>query len=346
MESESRPTIAVVIHPVIHDRTSPQLIRLTSAFAAADVTYETLRATALVRRDPVILHVNWPEHVVRSDGPLVKRLLKQAEAIVIAMLLVVRPHAVVWTAHNLEPHDGWNGPIERSLFWAMRRRMSSVITLVPGHRQAIVARYPDLEDVPFEAIEWGSVAVTSEHPPARPPNGTPVRLLMVGAIGPYKQQLDVMRWLKPFIESDQATLTLAGPLGDPAYLEQIRSIAPDHGFEVIDRWVSDPDLDDIIRAHHAVVAPQDHAFNTGVPSVTLPAGTPIVLSPSRQADWLIESQGAAWVRLLPDSSDPDSIENMLAWAAAERSGPSPGPWGWSAQAETHRRIYERASNRL
>ena len=49
-----------------------------------------------------------------------KSVLKQAEAIVITMLLVLRRHSVVWTGHNLEPHDGWNGPIERALFWAMR----------------------------------------------------------------------------------------------------------------------------------------------------------------------------------------------------------------------------------
>ncbi len=346
MEPETRQHLDVVIHPVIDERSSPNLVRLTSTYADVNVGFETLRATTLARRQPVVLHVNWPEHVVRSNGPLVKSVLKQAEAIVITMLLVLRRHSVVWTGHNLEPHDGWNGPIERALFWAMRRRMTGVVTLVPGHEKAIIDRYPDLADVPFQTIEWGSVAVRSENPPPRPAPGTPVRLLMVGAIGPYKQQLEVMRWIKPFIESGQATLTLAGPVGDPAYLERIRSIAPDQGFEVIDRWVTDPELDDIIRSHHAVIAPQDHAFNTGVPYVALPAGTPVVMSPSRQADWLIESQGSEWVRLLPRADDPVDIADMLAWAAGPRAAASPGPWDWASKAEAHRLVYERATAAL
>ncbi len=346
MEPEQRQPIAVVIQPVIDDRTSPHLIRLTGGYADVGVTFETLRATTLMRRQPVVLHVNWPEHVVRGTGSLAKRVVKQMEATAITVLLVVRPHAVVWTAHNLEPHDGWNGPIERTLFWAMRRRMTSVVTLIPGHEAAIKARYPDLVDVPFVAIEWGSVAVRSDDSPQRLEAGVPVQLLMVGAIGPYKQQLDVLRWLKPFIESGQASLTLVGPVGDPAYLDEIRSIAPDHGFEVIDRWVTDPELDDIIRRHHGVLAPQDNAFNTGVPYVALPAGTPVVLSPSRQADRLIESQGDHWVRVLPDADDAVSIADMLAWAALERSGSAPGPWGWEAKAAAHRQVYERAAATL
>ncbi|MEZ5379052.1 MAG: hypothetical protein R2733_21315 [Acidimicrobiales bacterium] len=335
--------LAVVIHPVINEKSSPQLVRLTSAYAGVGVTFENLRATTLLRRSPVVLHVNWPEHIVRSSGSTAKKLVKQLEASVITLSLLARRHSVVWTAHNLEPHDGWRGPVERALFWAMRRRMSSIVTLVPGHERAIIERYPDLAAVPFEPIEWGSVAVTSDDPPARPPTGTPVRLLMVGAIGPYKQQLDVLRWLKPFIESEQATLTIAGPVGDRDYLEQLRELAPDHGFEVVDRWVSDPELDDIIRSHHAVVAPQDHAFNTGVPYVCLPAGTPVALSPSRQADWLTESQGNEWVRVLPDTSDPASIADFLAWAALDRVGAAPGPWEWTAKAAAHRVIYERAA---
>ncbi len=346
MEPVTPAPIAVVIHPVIDDRASPHLVRLGAAHTDAGISFETLRATTLMRRHPVILHVNWPEHVVRSSGGLPKRILKQLEAVAITLLLLVRRHSVVWTAHNLEPHGGWVGPIEQPLFWAMRRRMSSVITLVPGHERDIVARYPDLAHVPFVTIEPGSIAVTSDDPPARPPAETPVRLLMVGAIGPHKQQLDVVHWLKPFIESGQATLTIAGAVGDRAYLDEVRALAPDHGFEVIDRWVTDPELDDIIRRHHAVVAPQEHAFNTGVPYVALPAGTPVALSPSRQADWLIESQGSDWVRVLPAADDPMAIADLLAWAALERHGASPGPWDWASKAEAHRAVYERAGAAL
>lgn len=334
--------LSVIIHPVVNERTSPHLVRLTEAFDAEGIDFRRLRATALTGREPVLVHVNWPEHIVRSDGPLAKRLLKQAEAVVITILLLLRPHRVVWTAHNLAPHDGWKGPIERILFWAMCRRMRAVVVLVPGHEQQIVERYPNLVGVPFVPIEWGSVAVSSDSPPARPGVGVPVRLLMVGAIGPYKQQLDVMRWLAPFVESGQATLTLAGPVGDHDYLEQVRAAAPPGGLEVIDRWVSDPELDDIIRSHHAVLAPQENAFNTGVPYVALPAGTPVAMSPSRQADWLIESQGEQWVRVLPDTNDEMAIAQLLAWAALERTGASPGPWDWKPKAQAHREVYLQA----
>jgi hypothetical protein len=111
---------------------------------------------------------------------------------------------------------------------------------------------------------------------------------------------------------------------------------------VTDRWVSDEELDDIIRAHHVVFAPQMHAFNTGAPYVVLPAGVPVVLSPSRQAEWMIESQGDEFVRLLPEFDDRDAIAALLEWALAPRPATSPGPWDWATAAEEHRAVYERA----
>jgi beta-1,4-mannosyltransferase len=149
--------------------------------------------------DAQILHVHWPERIFwgRVSGlhPLLsslfaRRMLSAADAI------HRRGGFVVWTAHNILPHESFGAARDalwQTYFPAFRSRLDLVINLSAWAQKELIAAYPDLADRRRVVIPHPHYRTAYPAPPApeeaRRASGLPAGkfiLLAAGMVRPSK----------------------------------------------------------------------------------------------------------------------------------------------------------------
>lgn len=267
-----------------------------------------------------LVHVHWPEAYTSAASAL-GALLRSVRFAIYLRLIASRGIGLVWTAHNLGPHEPRWPRLDR---WVHRR--------LARHADRVIVHYPAAERSLVEWLEDESVAVEVIEHPAFPvgagrsmldareklgiESDRPV-VLYLGAIRRYK---DVPRLIAAFRRSapPDAKLIVAGWVDDDGLAEEIGAeAADDPRVETLLEFVSEQDLGDLMAAADAVAVPHRSGLTKGSAVLAMSHGKAVLGSRCPHLEYLL---GSTQRDLLFDPGDVESMAGVIAQALGDRAG--------------------------
>ena len=294
-------------------------------------------------------HLHWPDDLL-SITPRRAAAWRVAGLLGLMTLARWRSIRMVWTAHDLGPHESPHPWLERFFWHHFVPRVDAVISLSEHGLEAARERFPRLRGRPGFAIPHGHYR--DAYPPAPPkdearraldlPAEVPV-VLFVGRIRPYK---NVARLVKVFREMDapeRAHLVVAGNPASEALRRRIEAAAA--GAERVRlalRFIPEAGLPAYLAAADLVALPYRDVLHSGSALLALSFDRP-VLVPGRGAMSELQAQvGPRWVQTFAGESSnaetkqltSEALRDALRWALrVKRPARAPlGALGWDQVA--------------
>jgi beta-1,4-mannosyltransferase len=246
------------------------------------------------------VHFHWPEAVVREElrwagpiyrigrGPRARRMLRWASGWVNVLALRGflrelrrRGKRIIWTCHNLAPHEGRSRPV------------SEAIRLVAASADLIITHDTNARDACRRTYAPGGLMVVMPHgnyegvyPEARPaavvrrdlglPANGPV-LSCVGQIRPYKGIELACEAVAQL--GRPVSLLIAGRVLSQEYVRGVRSLVGGLPAGVLlPRDLTDQEFADVVGASDVILLPYRRATGSGAALAALTLGRGIVAS--------------------------------------------------------------------
>jgi glycosyltransferase involved in cell wall biosynthesis len=307
------------------------------------------RRRLLAARD--VVHVHWPAALVRWDSA--PRAIADAAKVLGGLAVArLRGARLVWTGHDLEPHELRHPLLHRWYFAAFIRMVDLWISLTPAGAAALQQRYPVLQHRALRVVPHGSyrdaypggaerqgldrrgAERALDLPPARR------SYLLLGQIRPYKQVPALLRAFAADADPDARLLVVGEVRGDPHLADAARAAAPSGAVLRLER-VPGAQIPLWHAAADVVVLPYDtrSALNSGALLLALSLDTPVVVADSPINRELRQQVGADWVHLF-DGGPAEALAVAKRVAHARRSGrPDLDAFAWPAIAEATVQAY-------
>ncbi len=276
--------------------------------------------------DHDVLHLHWPEHLLRSTARWRRPL---AQLLFVLTLLRSSRHrvAVVRTVHNLEPHDpaSW---LERRLLAFCDRRTDLFVHLNTWT--------PDVPGTPSRVILHGHYEDRlAAHPRcAREPGA----VLFFGRVERYKGVDQLVRSVQG---CDRAALRLrvVGRVTDHALRARLEAAAAlDERIRLRLEFVTDAQMVDEVTRADIVALPYEEMHNSGVVLVALSLGRRVLVPTTAVNRSIATEVGEGWVVMF----DGPLTSDVLAAAVAQpQPTTSPRLEGrdWSLVGRQHHQAY-------
>jgi beta-1,4-mannosyltransferase len=279
-----------------------------------------------------VLHVHWPELLIRDSRRPWRRVVKRRLLHLLLLRLRLRRIPLVWTAHNLRPHETLSRSDHRSL-----RRFSRRIDLV-------------IRLNPASPVRSGREIVTIPHGHYRRPfakyaklEAEPGRILYFGLIRPYKG-VDLLVDVFRAVDRPDIRLRIVGE-PHPGQTELVqKACEPDPRISCLLRFVPDRDLvEEICRAQLVVLPYRGDMHNSGALLAALSLGRPVLVPASPTNAALADEVGPGWLLQHSGELTPQVLEEAIDATVVRPSGePRLDDRDWGRIGLAHRDAYSRA----
>jgi len=279
-----------------------------------------------------VLHLHWPEYLVRGKGRKDAALALVRMPLLFARLAVTRV-AVVRTLHNVAPHEDGHF-FERALLDRLDRRTDLAIRLNP---------VTDPAGTPVETILHGHyIDRFATHPKSEPETG---HLLYFGLVRRYK---GIERLIEVFDRLPSGfTLRIVGRPNLPALRESIeRAVGRSPRMSARLEFVPDAALVAEIGRAELVVLPYKEMQNSGSLLVALSLGRPVLAPRSEVNESILSEVGPEWLHLYDGELTEDvllgAVDTVRAQAPTRATTPRMLDRDWPAVGRRHYEAYLRA----
>ncbi len=264
-----------------------------------------------------VVHLHWPELTVSPHSP--RRPPEVARFLLALGWLRSRGARVVWTAHDLRPHDSGGKAWAERFYRIFSHQVDLLLVLSEQSGLELRELYPALERVPMHVTPHGHYRGVypdfGEHRSvARIQLGLPERgrsLAFFGQIRPYKS---VPRLVERFLQvaGPEHFLVVAGEVHDAGLRKAIERAA--HGHRQIYLRLGHVPASDVhryVRSADALVLPYRAILNSGTALLGLSFDRPVVVPAMGSLRELQRDVGSEWVRLYEGSLSEDVIHRVL-----------------------------------
>jgi glycosyltransferase involved in cell wall biosynthesis len=342
--------MTVLAWPAFENNTGNPYTRLLyEAVEGLGVEVEDFVPGRALREGYDLWHLHWPDDFLSYKSPATALAYVAAELALMAQARL-RGTRIVWTIHDLGPHESPHPWLER-LFWPLFLPMvDGYITLSEHARDAALARFPRLESVPGAVVPHGHYRPAYPPPVSRAtardrwglPGDAPV-LAFLGRIRPYKNVDGLLSAFRE-LEIPDARLLVAGNPSSADLEERIRgTAAPDDRIQLALRFLPEDEIPSLMGAADLVVLPYEDILHSGSALLALSFDRP-VLVPARGAMGELRDQvGANWVYTYDNPLRPADLQSALrAVRTDSRSDRAPlEDRDWSRLAEATVSLYRR-----
>jgi glycosyltransferase involved in cell wall biosynthesis len=305
-------------------------------------------------RGTEILHIHWLYrfNLVWSKGKLSGALIEKWFKLWIQSLKLVGVK-VVWTAHNILPHD----PIFRDDI-AIRR-------FLVQRSAAVIALSQNAEKVLERDFQPRQVLIIPEGPLFHPttfsrdefrnelevPEGN-VLLVSLGNLAPYKGLSDLLRTSQNL--SEELSIRIAGwcEAAEEVELEKMCAEAKLSGadIQIAFRKLSNNEFGGYLQAADFYVAPFREITNSGSLNAALTAGLPVVIPDLSSLEWIPRDAAIVYqpdldgngltnaIKSLTSISQEKLVSMQIAGAAFTAQN------SWTSGAERHISVYNQILN--
>ena len=245
-------------------------------------------------------------------------------------LLRLRGVRLVWTAHNLEPHELYHPTWGFLVYRLVARWSAAIIAHSRAARELLEARYgplPDCQVIPIGNY-IGLYGPPRDRATSRAALGLPTDgpvLLNIGALRPYKNIEGLIDAFAALPEQTRGTLLIAGIAKSPAYADALRrqASATPH-VQVHPTFIPDSELPSYLAAADLVVLPYRKMLTSAMLLCALSYERPVV-APAFGAVRELLHEGQTGFLFAPN--DDDALRAALDHALAHPDLPAIGAAG-------------------
>lgn len=227
-----------------------------------------------------ILHIHWVYGFVVTGAervPFLRRVGQAWFSIVLAVARLIGMR-VVWTAHNVLPHERvFHDEV------TARRRLARASDVVIVHGPDALDGLNRIGAKPkrWALVRHGPLSPSVEACTLRQPGagGQPLRLLFFGQVRTYKGVEDLLEAMRPVSPAVPVALLVAGECPDAALRERLTTLAGRCGDRVRLRLehIPDDEVTALLAAADMVVLPFRHVTTSGSVLLAMGHGRAVVL---------------------------------------------------------------------
>ncbi|WP_265941703.1 glycosyltransferase [Dechloromonas sp. A34] len=262
------------------------------------------------------LHLHWPSFEYNVAGGRLRLLLWFFRFVALLCLVRLKGAQLIWTAHNLLPHDRcklpWLDIFGRRFLIGISRY---ILVHGPGAAGALCERFPQAKKklvlIPHgHWIGYYPTSITSTT--ARDDLGIPqskIVYLFIGLCKPYKNLEQLITTFRA--NNLDAILLIAGKFSDIGYRERVCELAkPDSRIHIHEGFIPDDRIQYYLQACDFVVVPYKEILTSGTAMLALSFGKPLI---SVDLGFLKDVISLEAGILFPHS-DPDGLAKALEHA--------------------------------
>ncbi len=282
---------------------------------------QELSSPLILRNSSNILHIHWPESLIAAKNP-VRAWLKAQEYRLAFRVARRRGIKIVWTVHDLAPHDLVYPAIELPFWHEFIASADGIIALTHEGLKLALERYTPLQEVPAFVIPHGhfreAYPRTLSREQARRKLGvsdSEFVLTFFGQIRPYK---NVPRLIRAFSDLDdpQLRLFVCGRLSKRVDLgDEIRTAAAgDPRIRLVLRYIEGSEIETYLTASDLVVLPYNEILNSGSAFLGLSFDRPILVPDIGAMPELRRAVGEEWVHTYHGEITARALQQAINWA--------------------------------
>lgn len=260
----------IIARPAFSNReTNPYNFLLYSRLKGlGNVVHENISLRAL--RKAQVLHVHWPESFLNHEK-LIDSGLRAVQLILIVTLAKALGLNLVWTVHNLKPHERRHPKMAKWFYDFFPKLCDGLIFLSEFTKQKAEEEIPAINGIPSKIVLHGHYRDVYPTPKPRQMAKAELGLdpdkkliLFFGMIRRYKNVSGLIRCFQGMKDS-QCSLLVAGSVVNDATLEaEIRSLASGSQNISLDlKRISEDVLHLMISASDCIVLPYSDIANSG-----------------------------------------------------------------------------------
>ncbi len=320
---------------------------LSSHLEALGVRVVDFSASSLFRASRAIWHLHWPERMLNRPNASAAAL-RAAALLALAFWARLRGTRLVWTVHNLSPHE-LDHPWVGRWFWPLFvRQLSGFIALSAAGRRLAEARHPALRRIPAFLVPHGhyrgAYPDSMSRAEARSRLGLPEDAPTAAFLGSIRSYKNVPHLIDTFRRMDhpEAYLLVAGePFDDSVRGAVERAADGDPRIRLVLEFIPDQDVQVFLRAADLVVLPFEEILNSGSALLALSFDRPILVPRIGAIADLEEEMGADWVRGYSGGLTPDLLSTALDQSRQRDPGrcESLNRYDWKPLAWQTREVY-------
>jgi beta-1,4-mannosyltransferase len=292
------PVVVLFSVPAPSGTTNPYIPLLAGAVEGEDakVHYFSWKWALTHRVD--VFHVHWPELMIRHRSKA-KTAMRAMAGLVLLQRMRLDRTSIVWTVHNLRPHET-GGYLERLFLKKFYDRVD--------HRIYINESAENVEE-PSTTILHGTYRDWYAGESARAERRT--GLLFFGLVRPYKGLEGLLTAFQGLGDAD-VTLTVAGSPNSGDYAQAVRRHAGGRAsITLLLEYVDDDRLAGLIRSAAVVVLPYTQMYNSGALLLALSLGSHVLAPRTPSTTELQKEFGSAWVTLFEGSVTAVDLRRAL-----------------------------------
>jgi len=270
-----------------------------------------------------ILHIHWPlEDLLDPNRPWPSRL-KILGVLLLLRYLRWRGTRLVWTIHNLQPHDAYY-PALQAWFWRQFiPLLHGYISLSHTIAQQAQHHFPQLARLPKCIIPHGHYrdAYPNDIDQAAAKarlgiSATTNVLLFLGLIRPYKNVPALIEQFRQ-LSVDDWQLVVAGQPMNEALARQVQQVAhQDPRIQLHLDFIDNDRLQVFFNAANLVVLPFSQIANSGSALLALSYNRPILVPALGALQELQTQVGTPWVQTYSPDLRASDLQRALHWAVA------------------------------
>lgn len=315
-----------VLHVARPEDDTTSYVDLTTVDAAADgVSHLIFSWKKAMRLDFDVLHVHWPERMIRGRTPF-HRIGKRWATHLLLVRMARRGRPIVRTLHNIAPHE--RGPRgEEALLRRIDEATTTFVALnrwtpIPESRTATSTVIPHPHYRGFHPTDPDEPSVAG-------------RLLYFGLIRDYKG-IDALLDAFGAMGGNDVSLRIVGS-STPRWRDVIeRAVASDSRITARLEYVSDAVLAEEVRQAQAVVFPYQKMHNSGATFAALSQDRSVLVPANDVNADLATETGDTWVVTFDGQIGADDLRRILT-----RGGTEPGHERPSLSARDPRAVSRR-----
>jgi glycosyltransferase involved in cell wall biosynthesis len=329
----------IVAYPAYWNRTlnpyNALLYESMTPFVAEISEYMPLR---VMPRNLDVFHVHWPDRVI-IGGSLPRRFGRSALFLTRLALAKARGARVVWTVHNLKPHEPAIAAL-RILFWPLFFRiLDGAIYLSETSRSQAFEYHPALRSKRSAVIPHGhyrpmiaSAGGCPDREEARRALDLPRDKFVFLYFGQIRNYKNIPRLVSEFISltaQDVTLLIVGSAMGDEDVAADCRSVAGEDRRVRFDfRHVPDDLLLKYIAACNIAVLPYREVLNSGSVLMALSAHRSVIAPRIGSIAEIAGRVGASWMRCYDGDFTASVLIDAMGKPLPETPGPDLKPYDW------------------
>lgn len=311
--------------------------QLYEAIEAAGVHVEPMTVRRLITGADDVVHLHWPEWQLYAR-PYVRMVWRASLNLTALGIARARGARVVWTVHNVTPHEPTPQRFSRLYWWILTRLVDGVISPSRAGLDAVRIRFAQLAHRPSVVIPLGHMRGRhSDHGSrscARAHLGIPTNARVVvcfGLIRPYKGVPTLVRRFRE-LDDRSAVLVVAGRPLSPGLRAEIEVASDgDDRIRLHLDYVPDHEVQHYLRAADLVVLPYTETSNSAAALLALSFDRPILAPAAGAFPELADHVGPRWVRLYNGVLTAATLASSLDAVAHEPPAephPDLAPYDW------------------